>query len=331
MKPLISVLIPLYNAMPYFPKAIESVMGQTYDNLEIIIIDDGSKDDSGAEADRYAAKDERIRVIRQENHGVCYTRNRLIEAATGEYVIFADNDDIMHPRAIELLYDGMMKIGAGLAMGAKESFTKEAEPDIKVLRTEYSGLVPYPEKMSGRELLLNRGGKLSGLNVVIWGKLYRREDFKDITYPEDRRYDDAPTTYKLLYPIEKIAYMPCTLFYYRISETSLSNSINTETKLVELRRAYMEQAEFYNENNEVELRAYALNHAQSALAELILRYKTGDEKSRDMARELRSEYRTINKIIQTKYLKTSERIKLKLFTVSEDLYSLARDFMGRNK
>jgi len=331
LKPLISVLIPLYNAMPYFTSAIESVIAQTYDNLEIIILDDGSKDDSAAEADKFAAKDDRIRVIHQENHGVCYARNRLVEAAKGEYIIFADNDDIMHPRAIEILYDGMMKIGAGLAIGGKESFTDGKEPDVKVLRTEYSGFAPYPERMSGKELLLNRAGRLSGLNVVIWGKLYRRSDFEDISYPEDRRYDDAPTTYKILYPIERIAYLPCTLFYYRISKGSLSNSINTETKLAELRRAYMEQAEFYNENNEGPLRAYALNHAQSALAELILRYRAGDEKSRDMARELRREYRNINKIIQMKYLKGSERFKLRLFTVSEDLYSLARDLMGRNK
>lgn len=107
---LISVLVPLYNVAPYLSTCIDSIINQTYSNLEILLVDDGSTDESGSICDSYAAKDKRIRVIHKKNEGQAVARNLCIEKASGEYLLFVDSDDIITPDHIETLYNLVKKI-----------------------------------------------------------------------------------------------------------------------------------------------------------------------------------------------------------------------------
>ena len=102
-KPLISVIVPVYNVEQYLPKCIDSILAQTYENLEIILVEDGTKDSSGVICDEYAAKDARIRVIHKENGGLSSARNAGMEIARGEYFGFVDSDDWIEPEMYENL------------------------------------------------------------------------------------------------------------------------------------------------------------------------------------------------------------------------------------
>ena len=117
MDALISVLIPVFNVERYLSRCIESVIKQTYKNIEIILIDDGSKDKSGKICDKYAKKDDRIRVIHKENEGVSVARNLGMDSANGEYIIFVDSDDWIEQQAVELLFSQLSLYDSDLAIG----------------------------------------------------------------------------------------------------------------------------------------------------------------------------------------------------------------------
>ena len=107
-KPLVSVVIPVYNVRDYLPRCLESVICQTYRNIEIIVIDDGSTDDSGQICDQFARKDSRIRVFHGENHGLSFARNKGITHSKGEYLLFSDSDDWMESNTVETLMNVML-------------------------------------------------------------------------------------------------------------------------------------------------------------------------------------------------------------------------------
>ena len=116
MNPLVSVIIPVYNVSPYLRESLDSVISQTYTNLEIIAVDDGSTDDSGRICDEYAEKDTRIKVIHQANRGLSAARNAGLNAMTGEYVAFLDSDDALYPEMVECMVKGMEKNAADIAV-----------------------------------------------------------------------------------------------------------------------------------------------------------------------------------------------------------------------
>ena len=115
-KDLISVVIPIYNVQEFLPKCIDSVINQTYDNLEIILVDDGSPDDSGYICDKYKAKDSRIKVIHKKNGGLSDARNVGIENSNGKYICFVDSDDIIHKDFIKCQYENIVKTRSDISV-----------------------------------------------------------------------------------------------------------------------------------------------------------------------------------------------------------------------
>ena len=116
---LISVIVPVYNVEPYLPRCIDSILAQTYSNLEVILVDDGAKDASGAICDDYAGKESRIKVIHKENGGLSSARNAGIDIARGEYLAFVDSDDWIEPDAYEYMLEQMLQSGAKLACAGR--------------------------------------------------------------------------------------------------------------------------------------------------------------------------------------------------------------------
>ena len=114
--PCITIIVPVYNVEKYLRRCLDSIIGQTYQNLEILCIDDGSTDSSGEICKQYAAQDERIKVLRQENHGVSAARNKGLDAATGEYIAFVDSDDYIEADMIGRLYQALASAGAECAI-----------------------------------------------------------------------------------------------------------------------------------------------------------------------------------------------------------------------
>ncbi len=318
---MISVIIPIYNIEKYLQCCVDSVLGQTYSDYEIILVDDGSTDDSGRLSDAYASYDSRIRVIHRENGGLSAARNTGIENAKGEYLFFLDGDDALHPRALELLMNTMDESSADLVFCGRTFVDENATLENM---KEVEGLGDEPSYYTGRQVLLLQGDLMTGLSVIAWNKLYRAEQFARVRYPEGRVFEDAATTHLVLYDLEKVAYLPAQLCYYRQREGSIMADQRYVSKINDHLEAFKEQAEFYKSRGDKELCAIAWDRYESNLAHLILLGKKEDEPLVDV-NELRHRYREVlGNELKGLPLGIKSKIKLHLFTISEQMYEKIR-------
>ena len=207
MNDLISVVIPVYNVEKYLDRCLSSVTKQTYNNLEIILVDDGSKDNSGNLCEEWKKKDNRIIVAHKDNGGLSDARNYGLKIATGEYISFIDSDDFVDSRFIEILHDEIEKTGLLIAaVGLREFFEEDT-----TVEDEYHP--EYTETIS-REDAIRCILRVEKLYDYAWNKLYRRELFNDVEYPFGRKMEDLGTTYKLFNKVRSVSYNPCKLYYY---------------------------------------------------------------------------------------------------------------------
>ena len=167
--PLISVLVPAYNAEAFLEQCLESIVAQTYRYLEIIVVDDGSTDGTATISDRWAERDDRIRVIHQPNGGHSAARNTALDAMTGELVIMVDSDDVLHPQFTATLLELMQKHDADIAVGGYTAFYG-AEPDFK----GHSGGNPrsYDQQQALLAVFYQQG-----LTHSPWGRLFKASLF----------------------------------------------------------------------------------------------------------------------------------------------------------
>lgn len=211
---LITVMIPLYNVGEYLPKCIESVLAQTYTNLEIILVDDGSTDDSVRICDEYAAKDSRIQVVHKKNEGQSVARNLCIDMAKGEYLIFVDSDDFVTPDYIEVLYNLIKKYNCKLSVSVLQTFQEGKEPVISNYKYEEECLSPLKAVE-----LMNYQEKFDTWPVC---KLYHKSIFDSgLRYPVGMIFEDFAITYLLLFESDKVAYCnrPTYMYLLRAGST----------------------------------------------------------------------------------------------------------------
>ncbi len=219
-KPLISIVIPVYKVEEYLDKCVESVINQTYENLEIILVDDGSPDKCPRMCDKWFGKDKRIRIIHKKNGGLSDARNAGIEKAKGEYISFIDSDDYIEPNYVEFLYDNLINENADISMGKHYVIY-----DKKTLNTG-SGKKYIVDPHECFEKLLY--GEDFDVSATV--KLYKINLFDDIRYPRGRVYEDAATTYKLIDKARVIVLNSVPIYNYFIRENSISNNSFSERK-----------------------------------------------------------------------------------------------------
>lgn len=227
MRILITVVVPIYNVEQYLHQCIDSICNQTHKELEIILVDDGSKDKSGNICDEYAKKDKRIIVIHKENGGLSDARNAGIEIASGEFICFIDSDDFIDKHMLENLYLSCVHNEAQISI-CKRRFVYDNE-DTKSTCNAYS-----TEVFSGVEgfkhFLLE---DIDGF-VVAWNKLYKTNLFNNVRYPKGVIHEDCFTTYKLLLAAKTVAYIDYTGYFYRQRKGSIMNIGNFEKDYVML-------------------------------------------------------------------------------------------------
>lgn len=215
--PLISVIVPIYKVERYLPKCVDSILNQTYSNLEIILVDDGSPDGCGRLCDAYAARDSRIRVIHKPNGGLSDARNAGIEIAQGAYLSFVDSDDWMEPDTYASMLPLMEKYHAKIVCAGRY------DEDGVTGKVEI-GLCPEKEEfVSGKELV-RRIFRWEHLDSAAWDKLYARELFRQIRYPVGRVVEDVPTTYRLVLLAGGAAMLPKPLYHYVHREQSITTA-----------------------------------------------------------------------------------------------------------
>ena len=214
-KGYITVIIPVYNVEKYIHRCMESVIGQTYKKLEIILVDDGSKDSSGDICDEYARQDDRIKVIHKNNGGLSSARNVALDIAQGEYIGFVDSDDYISCDMFEKLYYTCEEKNSDIAICCH--YTERGE---KLLIED--PIVDEEQQFTNIQAL-DILIKDEGMKNYAWDKLYRACLFDGIRYPEGRNYEDIATTYLLFYRANRLCRIPQYLYYYQIREGSISS------------------------------------------------------------------------------------------------------------
>lgn len=214
-EPLVSVIVPVYNIEKYVDTCISSIIDQTYKNIEIIIVDDGSVDDSGRLSDEWGKKDHRIKVIHQENKGLSAARNTAMRICTGEYLIFVDGDDMISNDMIESLYQASQKTKADCIFCQYEMIGSNEKEFHSTKEIEDEGFVVNTEEAQLR--LLNHIDTVS----VVWNGFYKTALVKDLLFIEGKKNEDVMWRYLAIDRCKTIGYISYKLYGYRMREDSL--------------------------------------------------------------------------------------------------------------
>ena len=218
----VSVIVPVYNVEKYLDECVESILSQTYRNLEIILVDDGSPDRCPAMCDIWASRDKRVRVIHKPNGGLSDARNAGIDACTGDYIMFVDSDDFIDRDAVAVLHDLLATTGADIACGGVYRFESGR------LREVYNKIITSGcMQFSGIELLRNMLD--SSVDCSAWGKLYRRTVIGAHRFIKGRYNEDVIFLFPLYAECAKVVYTDRRISYYRATPGSVTSALSQKS------------------------------------------------------------------------------------------------------
>ena len=318
--PLISVIVPIYKVEEYLDKCVDSIVNQTYTNLEIILVNDGSPDNCPKMCDEWAKKDNRIKVIHKENGGLSDARNAGIDIANGDYITFIDSDDYIELNYVEFLYNNLIQNNADISMGKQ--------------------YVKYPNKTlntgSGNIYVLNPHDCLEKMlygedfDVSAWAKLYKRELFKDIRYPKGRIFEDAATTYKLIDKSNMVVLNSQPIYNYIMRGNSIINAEFKENKF-ELITSTFEMTDYINNKYPDLNKACARRNMYAYLSTLTQLAKSKNKNKEYLNRLMTYIKKNRKSILKDKRIPKRDRFSLvstyfgfNFFKLSWKFYSLMR-------
>ena len=219
---MVSVIIPVYNVLPYLKESLDSVTNQTYKNLEIIIVDDGSTDGSASVCDSYKT-DSRVKVIHQENKGLSGARNAGLELATGEYIAFLDSDDAFLLNMIQTMVEGIERSKADIAVcGFDIVYSKKNMTESRFFKKR-GFRIEKEETLSKDEAVIYLTRKVK---TCVWNKLYRKELWDNLRFPEGRVFEDVWVLPDLLDKINRVHLISESLILYRQRPGSITSTVN---------------------------------------------------------------------------------------------------------
>lgn len=252
--PLVSIIVPVYNSAKYLSGCVDSILAQTYKNIELILVDDGSKDDSGKICDSYESKDSRVKVIHQQNGGISRAQNAGLDAVSGEFIAFADNDDILDCKNIEILLNAILQSGASMSkakwqqfgLSSLEQIKKEAGLGARGLGAEKSQVTARLENATQIKIVKNPlkayqtvfckifriiGNKLGKnsearyFNEANWCRLYKREIWQGVRFPEGKFAQDTAMASVLYSRMNCVAHVDEVLYYWLQREDSVTHKM----------------------------------------------------------------------------------------------------------
>lgn len=236
---LISIIVPIYKVEKYVNKCVDSLILQTYSNIEIILVDDGSPDNCGAICDCYQEMDKRIRVIHKCNGGLSDARNAGIGVAKGEYIAFVDSDDYVTEHFIEKLYNAIKQQNADVAICSFKLIDETAKELKEEIVSDEETIVSGHQLL--REVLTPYGGKY----VVAWNKLYKRKLFETLRFEKGMLYEDEYINFLLFWNCERVVLIPDILYLYLQRGDSIQGTNITLEKLKMKRGFHLQRIEFY--------------------------------------------------------------------------------------
>lgn len=246
MSELVSLIIPIYKVEPYLKRCIQSIMIQTYHNLEIILVDDGSPDKCGEICESIAQKDTRIMVYHKMNGGLSDARNYGVERSHGTYITFIDADDYIAPNYVEYLVNLIRKHEADISCCCMIKTTENAV----TFCTNHA--IPQEQLLTGREACGELLGMLYSVLVTACGKMYKREIVKKYPFPIGRKHEDEATTCKYYYEANKVVVSNHYLYAYYQNPNSIMHTISDSINM-DMIWSFQHRAEFFENQNEKKL------------------------------------------------------------------------------
>lgn len=289
MEERISVIIPVYKVEAYLEECLDSVVNQTHRNLEVLLIDDASPDGCGVICDRYAQRDERIRVIHKEkNCGQAAARNTGMELATGEYLFFADSDDWLAGDTLEKLYEGLRRYRADCSVGACVNVLEGQDGSRQVQHVETEGERCEGSREAMKHVLL--------AGSAAWNRLYNREMLKGLQFPLNRINDDEVFVLRAYERMERIAFLECETYFYRKRANSITTSAFS-VKMADCVHNSRENLEFVKEKASELIPAAEFKYCKSLLwCYVNLGKLKGDSQARALRRQFHREIRENRKM-----------------------------------
>lgn len=244
---MISVIVPVYNVEKYLKRCVDSILEQSYRDFELILVDDGSTDESGTICDKLKERDERIRVIHQKNGGLSAARNRGLAEATGDYFTLIDSDDFIDKSFLETLYENAEKYKADVSVCGYRLVWEDPGKNKKKQDCERDEVKLYTGKEAVHEIV----SKSRTCMITAWGKLYHHSLREHLFYPEGKLHEDEYVTYKVFYASTKVVETEKDNYCYFQRSSSIMNGYNI--KRLDKIEALKEAVEFFEERNEEEL------------------------------------------------------------------------------
>ena len=203
---MISVIVPVYKVEPYLDRCVRSIVEQTYTDLEIILVDDGSPDNCPAMCDAWAERDSRVKVIHKQNGGLSDARNAGMDIATGEYIGFVDSDDWIAPEMYQILYNMLQRDQSDIAACRIRMFWAEHTPP--------SMLTPAGQKVLDRESAMSAIVEERELKQPVWYKLYRHEIISSIRFPVGKYHEDVFWSYQAVGAAQRVSVTDIPCYFY---------------------------------------------------------------------------------------------------------------------
>ena len=304
---LISIIIPVYKVEKYLEKCIESVLQQTYTNLQIILVDDGSPDNCGKICDEYAKKDSRIEVIHKVNGGLSDARNVGISKARGRYIGFVDSDDYIKKDMYEILLNLLKEYDADVSICNLYDVIYGKE----YIRNKENGIQEYSRLDILKEVLLDKN-----IQSYAWNKLYKKELFDEIKYPIGKKYEDIGTTFYILEKCNKIVVTSEPEYYYLKRADSLVNNV-TESTIMDYTEIIIQRYLYTKEINELE--KYNNYYLVKTLVTASNDIKTLENVSEKMQKQYEKIYNLVYDILKNKKEEVYELFNVEQRKMIEDL------------
>lgn len=227
--PLVSIIVPIYKVEPYLRRCLDSIVNQTYTNLEIILVDDGSPDGCPQICDEYAARDKRIVVIHKDNGGLSDARNAGLDICKGEYISFIDSDDWISCEYVNYLLQNLIKNNADISIANS----------IKIWDNGKTEEEHWPSEVLEKDEALKRILFTPTLPLnSSWGKLYKRFLFEKVRFPKGLIHEDELTSYKYFYHANKISFIDNVLYFYFQRDDSISHEDKKYNRIFIVEKQY---------------------------------------------------------------------------------------------
>ncbi|MEH7095826.1 glycosyltransferase family 2 protein [Neobacillus vireti] len=318
MKPIISIIVPVYNVEKYLSRCIDSILCQTFKDFELILVNDGSSDTSGLICDSYSSLDHRIKVIHKNNGGVSSARNVGLGVASGEYIAFVDSDDLVHESMYALLHNYASKHSSDIVICDYLETLEGNHYDLKsfidvIKEHSYNNIEALNELFTEKKMQFGS---------VVWNKLYKKSLFDNIKFEEGKIHEDEFITHKVLYRSSKVVYIPIKLYYYLQRKDGIMGTEFNFDKLDAV-EAYKSRADFFKQVNLTDLQRKAEYNYVNLFFKYYFKAKNtipnSEFKLVTMKREFRRNLKTLNK---NPYYNQKEKILWRLFVLNSFLYEL---------